>query len=119
MRPHLKMLVRDYTTFQTKSEWSEGSPDCKLCVKNSGSYSQTEPPSDTVSNIIATCPSLATFRKPILDQISDLCNSTCYPINFTHMLEDEELLTQWVLDPSSLNLEVRVNINDPLLPEFF
>ena len=122
MRPHLKMLVGDYTTFKTRSEWSGGSPDCRLCASTMfGHSSQTKPPSDTVSHndIVATCPCLATFRNPILNQMSALCNVSCYSINFTHLLENEELLTQFVLDPSSLNMETRININDPLLPEFF
>ena len=31
MRPHLKMLSGDYLTYQTRSEQSGGSPDCRLC----------------------------------------------------------------------------------------
>ena len=34
-------------------------------------------------------------------------------------VETNEILIQFVLDPSSMNLSPRVHINDPILPELF
>ena len=35
MRPHIKMLLGDFLTYQTKSEQSGGSPHCRFgCVRH-------------------------------------------------------------------------------------
>ena len=34
-------------------------------------------------------------------------------------VETNEILIQFVLDPSSMNLSQRVHLNDPILPELF
>ena len=35
------------------------------------------------------------------------------------MLDNEDLLCQFILDPTSLNLKTRVSLNDPLVPQFY
>ena len=56
-------------------------------------------------------------RGKLLLEYKSLCLKT--KINFNKILEDEELLCQFILDPSSLNLPERVCMNDPLLADFF
>ena len=40
-------------------------------------------------------------------------------INVEPIMNNEEIKTQLILDPSSLNLESRINYNDPILPEMY
>ena len=119
MRPHLKMLAGDYPTYETRAQWSGGSPACRLCKYNTTDTDITTLPADTVSHIIAVCPSLSITRERVLSQISALCKLTQIPIQFEYYVKNEELLTQFILDPSSMNLKFRVNIRDPLLSQFF
>ena len=55
----------------------------------------------------------------LLIEYRQLCSPTKNCINFENILEDEKLMCQFILDPTSLNLPVRVSLNDPLVPQFF
>ena len=109
-RPHVKFLSGNYLTYQVRSEQSGGSPRCRICP--------TECP-ETVSHVISTCSGMAVERERLLTELSDLCKQTKNEIIFEEISNDEELLCQFVLDPLSLNLQKRVNISDPLVPEFY
>ena len=108
-RPHLKFLSGNYLTFSTKAKQSGGSSHCRICLD----------PSETISHIITSCSGMAAERKKLLIEFKSLCKNTKNKINFNKISEDEELLCQFILDPSSLNLPERVSINDPLLANFF
>ena len=40
-------------------------------------------------------------------------------LNFEDMVKSEEQLCQLILDPTSLNLPIRVNMTDPSVPDLF
>ena len=106
MRPHLKFLCGDYLTYQKRARHSGGSPNCRVCESG-------EP--DSYKHIIMSCEALQTPRDIMLSQIIQLCENN--NILFIHnILEDEELMTQFIIDPTSHNLPQRVNINDQVLP---
>ena len=108
MRPHVKMLVGDYLCYEKKSKQSGGSPSCRICESGE---------SESYRHMISSCEALSEPRQRILSQILTLCQSNS--INIEHILEDKEQLTQFILDPSSMNLPVRININDPILAPLF
>ena len=93
-----------------KSEQSGGSPLCKICSSDSD---------ETISHVISTCQGLAVERERILKQFEELCLSTKNLIRFEDIKNNEDLLCQFILDPTSLNLPSRVSLQDPLVPEFF
>ena len=108
MRIHTKMLAGNYLTYQMKSEQSGGSSACRLC--SVGSYKPTE----TLSHTVATCLATSDVRNRILQQISDVTSQSNTNINIQHLSEDQ--LTQYILDPCSLNLTSRIHPDDPVIP---
>ena len=51
MRPHLKMLSGDYLTYQTRSQQSGGSPDCRLCPASI----EGNKPAEDIEHILTKC----------------------------------------------------------------
>ena len=109
-RPHLKFLSGNYLTYDVKASQSGGSARCRICSSGSN---------ETVCHVISTCQALSVERNKLLNEFKKLCSLTKNQINFTDMKESENKLCQFILDPTSLNLGVRVSLNDPLLPDFF
>jgi hypothetical protein len=109
-RPHLKFLSGNYLTYRVKADQSGGSPRCRICESGVD---------ETVCHVISTCPGLAVERKKILQDFSTLCSLTKNNLKFEDFQKNENVLTQFILDPTSLNLQMRVSIQDPLVPEFF
>jgi len=71
------------------------------------------------NRLICTCLAYDTERKQIFKQFSDLCNKTMNNLNVKDFCQNDELLCQFLLDPTSLNLPVRVSEYDPLVTEFY
>ena len=92
--------------------------DC-LYSSDQQSTQTDQAPVDTVAHIVASCPSLSDIRDKILTEIEALVSSCASNIKFKDYLKSEQLLTQFILDPSSFNLERRIHINDPVLPQIF
>ena len=55
----------------------------------------------------------------MLENFNTLCKETKNEINFEEIVKSDDMLCQFILDPTSLNLPVRVSLQDPLLTEFF
>ena len=109
-RPHLKMLSGNYLTYKMKSEQSGGSPLCRLC-----SSGQEE----SLSHVISSCEGLSVERTKIFDEFRQMCNLTKNSINFDEISNSEHNLTQFMLDPISLNLPVGVSLSDPVVADFY
>ena len=109
-RPHLKLLAGNYLTYKIKADQSGGSPACRIC--RSGAE-------ESVSHVVSACSGMILERNRIFQQYQTLCNKTKNEINFDEILKDEEILCQFVIDPASLNLPVRVSLADPLVSEFY
>ena len=52
----------------------------------------------------------------MLPRIIDFCEKQGF-LFITNIASDEEMMTQFIIDPTSLNLPQRVNVNDQMLPE--
>ena len=72
--------------------------------------------SESISHVLISCFELNDKRQKILSEILQLCSNIEY-LDIHSVTENEDTLTQFILDPSSPNLESRVNINDPILPD--
>ena len=69
--------------------------------------------------MISSCQAMSEERSKLLIEYRQLCSQTKNCINFENIFEDEKLMCQFILDPTSLNLPVRVSLNDPLVLQFF
>ena len=110
-RPHLKFLSGNYITQEIIARQSKkGSPTCKVCQSGD---------EETVCHIICSCEAYDDQRKRVFIQFSQLCKETVNSLEFEHFLNNEEQLCQFIIDPTSLNLTVRVSFDDPRVDEFF
>ena len=62
---------------------------------------------------------MAVEREKLILDLRIICIKSRSTINFDKIAEDEQLLCHFVLDPTSLNLPTRVQMNDPILGDFF
>ena len=109
-RPHIKMLTGNYLTYKLKSEQNSNiSPHCRICLNGD----------DETQHILTSCLKTESIRMKILSEIRDTCQFSLNQVDFKHIENDKSRLCQFILDPSSLNLPTRININDPILPRLF
>ena len=111
-RIHLKMLSGDYLTFSIKASQSGGSPYCRCC-------SPTSELKEDLAHILAICETYTEIRKRMLPGFQQLCQQSQSNIEFEELSNQVNTLTQFILDPSSFNLKVRINMSDPILPSIF
>ena len=110
LRPHLKFLTGDYLTYERKyNESGQGNPLCRICRVGN----------ESISHILTTCSAYNIQRKKILKEIEEMCDLTLGNINLGEIKGDPNKLTQFILDPTSFNLQKRVNISDPIVPSLF
>ena len=110
LRPHLKFLTGDYLTYERKYNQSgQGNPICRICKSDS----------ETICHIVSQCSAYKTIRERIFPEFSEACNLTRNGFSFENMKDDSEKLTQFILDPTSFNLNPRVHMNDPVVPALF
>ena len=105
-RHHLKMLAGDLYTYEVKSAQSGGSPHCRICC---------EMKSESISHILTYCSAYSEVRLRIFQEIAYLCMQSKSGIDFAQLVKDNELLCQFILDPTSMNLQRRICNNDPML----
>ena len=110
LRPHLKFLSGDYLTYQTQfHRTNKGSPLCRIC----------ESENETISHILAICPHYETIRKRILSEILAVTRLAKTHLEINSIIQNPETLTQFILDPTSFNLESRVHRDDPVVQSLF
>ena len=114
-RPHLEMLTKDYFTYEKRDDQSGGSPHCRCC----GEKNDTLRPNETILHILVECSAYTDVRDRVFQEYETLCSRSQPSLEFQNILKDKNTLCQFILDPSSLNLSLRVNINDPNLESFF
>ena len=115
-RPHIKMLCQDYYTYQRRSDQSGGSPHCRACSDQYTADSDKKP-AETISHILTVCSAYSDIRERILTEYAQVCITSDF--DFNTILRNSEALTQFILDPSSLNLTQRISYSDPNLAYFF
>ena len=62
---------------------------------------------------------MAVERGRLLTELKELCISTKNQIQLDEITTSEEMLCQFILDPTSLNLPIRVSLSDPLVTKFY
>ena len=113
MRQHIKMLSGNYLTFEVKSRQSGGSDKCRLCFDDVTGICEVE----SLEHLIAICVKLEDVRNRIKTTITNIFQETEISINLKELSSND--FTQFILDPSSMSLSQRVNINEPMLPKLF
>ena len=100
VRPHLKMLAGDYVCFDFLSHDRGIDPYCRLCQEVSDDLA---PPAEDYCHILTGCRATAQTR---LDKLPTLLNIVMHhsPNNSILDRPSNKLLTQFILDCSSLNL---------------
>ena len=93
---------------------SGGSSKCRLC---SDPNAPTEGPCESTEHLISQCTKFDSLRTKIKSEMNVICKEENIKIN-VETLSDKDF-TQYLLDPSSLNLQKRVNINSSALPQLF
>ena len=76
--------------------------------------------SESICHIVAVCTEYENIRTRITYEVKELLSNMNLS-NTTKIFENKNLFTQFILDPSSFNLDsdCRVNINDPMLTDLF
>ena len=110
MRPHMKMLCGNLLTYQTKFNQSGvGSPHCRLCGSKF----------ENLSHIIGSCQEFKEIRTKLLKEFESELLSCVSNVKIQDFTKDEDLITQFILDPTSMNLPYRVHLNDPIVLKLF
>ena len=104
LRPAVKMLLNDYYTFQLRSTNSNNSlsPYCRLPGCN-------EKVEDTQH--VLHCPATSSARESLLTELRELVESASPHIDYVRLSQNEETMTQFLLDCSSHNLEPEQRID--------
>ena len=105
-----EFLTGDYLTYERKyNESGQGSPICRSCRLQN----------ESISHILTICSAYNTKRENIWKEIEALCLITKNNLNFEDIKSDEKQLTQFIIDPTSFNLQNRVHISDHIVSAFF
>ena len=104
-RIHLKMLIGDYLTYETKSAQSGGSPYCRCC-------SMSPPHIETIEHILTQCSAYSNIRERIFEEFTVACEASESRLKFNSLLSNASTLCQFILDPTSFNLTSRIHFDD-------
>ena len=69
--------------------------------------------------MIITCQAMSEERNRLLSEYRTLCSLTKNCIDFEKIEQNEDNLCQFILDPTSLNLPMRVSLSDPVMKYFY
>ena len=101
--------------YEKRADQSGGSPHCRSC----SAANQKTPPAENIQHIITQCVAYSDIRERILQEFKHLCEQSKSKPNFDNIQKDESTQCQFILDPTSLNLESRICPNDPKIDGFF
>ena len=111
-RIHIKMLAGDYLIYETKSKRSGGSSHCRCC-------SESQPKNEDLTHILTECNAFDGIRARMLPEFSEVCRTSKSNLKFEETMKENEILCQFILDPTSFNLQRRIHFNDPCLRKLF
>ena len=100
-------LATNYLTFEIKTNQSGGSAECRLCFS----------PVESLEHLISHCVKFDDVRARIKAKMISICQESGISIDIYKYSSNE--FCQFVLDPSSINLNQRVSITHPALPLLF
>ena len=109
------MLVGDYLTYETKANQSGGSPHCRCCPDPHPNQLITE----DLKHILVVCGAYLDIRTRMLPEFYDVCSKSKSKLNFDKIMESQETLCQFILDPASFNLKERIHMSDPVLDQLY
>ena len=104
MRPYIKMLSGDYYTYKMKADNQGGSPHCRLCQKRSPLNENEE----DLKHILTECSAYSEVRERIFQEMEEICEKSRGGIIFANLLMNNNQLTQFLLDCSSINLAAKM-----------
>lgn len=113
LRPVIKFLCGDYYTLEMKHrQTGKGSPNCRLCPDGI---------IEDVQHIVAGCDATSVIRLRFLDTLRNILPNSKSCIDPEKIFGDKSILTQFLLDPNSMNLpnDTRIHIDDPISSEIF
>ena len=109
LRAHIKLLCSDIVTYERRAKYCGGSPHCRLC--NLDQCSENRPKEDTC-HILIECPTFQETRERIINEMRLICKESSYDLS--SVFGCNTLLTQFILDCTSLYLPTRISPEDPL-----
>ena len=112
IRPHLKMLAGDYLCYSYIAHDRGTDPYCRMC----NSLSHTPAPAEDMVHMLTRCRATADTRNRILPELLNTVASF-YEGNTILSSPSHDLLTQFILDCSSLNLPPTIRVH-PEHPSF-
>ena len=89
--------------------WQLADPCCRLC----------EHQFESTSHIVGSCPRFDDIRERIFIEIDQVLGNSANKLKISNFLESEDMLTQFVLDPTSMYLTDRVHMSDPIVPQMY
>ena len=113
LHAHVKFLCKDLYTFETRALYTGDSAACRLCL---GSFDPSEQPTENTSHLLTTCNAFSDIRARIFLQYEIVCAAK---FNFRSILDDSDLMTQFILDCTSLNLPFRILETDEICSRVF
>ena len=121
LRSVVKMISGDYYTYSMRSSQSGGSPHCRICSSTEHSDELQPAPEEDISHILTECVGTKEIRETILPKIEAASRKTKCPIDFQVIKKSPKILTQYLLDCTSLNLNnnMRVNISDEAASDIY
>ena len=110
VRPHIKMLAGDYLCYATLAHDNRSEPYCRLCSNFISLSALTKPPIEDIVHVLTGCKGTRDTRERIMP---DLLNTVSDHFPRNRILENpsHEVVTQFIIDCSSLNLDNDMRIN--------
>ena len=105
VRPHLKMLAGDYLCYVNLAHDRELDPHCRLCQALSGHPA----PAEDLVHLLTRCRGTADTRNRAMPNLLNTISQHC-PSNRLLVSPAHDLLTQFILDSSSLNLPTDIRV---------
>ena len=112
------MLFSDYPTYSLKDSRSGGGPHCRLCPAVAP---QSSPPSEDIQHVLTECTGTAEIRRAKLPELMLLASSAKSVISVEKIFGDPAILTQFLLDCTSNNLDndARISACDPTAGDIY
>ena len=107
-RCHIKFLCGDIYTQERKSRYQGGSPICRLCDNHE---------KEEIVHILTICTAYKEIRERIMNEIKSVCESKLPKSYFEDIYQNKQLLTQFILDCTSMNLSKRINADSEIFLE--
>ena len=113
-RIHIKMVAGDYNCYYYLDRDRGIGAHCRLC---SALTPDSQPPDETMVHLITRCRSTEDTRTRVLPDLLNIVSQD-FPGNDLLSHHNHDHLTQFILDPTSLNLplNIRVSPDHPALP---